>query len=84
MAKATTKTKIVQDKDKPVPVEVLADSVVQISRGITKLLDGPLKEDALIHLIQFSTGTAISKQTIKAVLVGIRDLEKATIKPNHR
>lgn len=80
-----------QDSLKPVPAEVLADSIVEISRGIKKLISGPLTEAALLLLIQNAAPgipnrgrygrKAVSQEQIKAVLAGIESLEAVYLKP---
>lgn len=81
--------KIVQSADKPVPVEVLAESIVAISDGIKKLLAGPIAEDTLVLLIQHAAPTIGSRynrtnlgtREIRATLRGIEALAKVHLKP---
>ena len=71
-----------------VPLEILADSIKSISIGMKKLLDSPLKLNALHLLIQhassgYRVGYSTRKPTIteiKAVIEGINNLEKAYLK----
>lgn len=80
-----------QDDADTVPVEVLATSVRDISRGIKKLLTGPMSRDALALLIQRNTPTSkhrksygrrIPIKTINAVLDGVASLEQTfLVKP---
>lgn len=76
--------KITQDKEKPVPVEVIAADIQAISQGIKKLRQGPLNDNALYLLIQHAAPTVgqrpVSKQQIKAVLAGIEALESEYLK----
>jgi hypothetical protein len=77
-----------QNEEKPVPVEVIAESIVAISSGIKKLLKGPLNERALILLIQDAAPAVgrfkskpVSQADIKAVITGIESLEETFLKP---
>lgn len=83
------KVKVVQlDEQKPVPIQVIADSIVAISDGVKKLRSGPLNERALLLLIQHAAPTvggrgrytAIGVKEIKAVLDGMESLEETFLK----
>ncbi len=83
------KVKVVvkQNEEKPVPVEVIADSIKSISEGIKKLRSGPLNDKALMLLIQHAAPTKgsysyqkITIGEIKAVLDGIEGLEEFYLK----
>jgi len=73
----------VKQDDKPVPVEVLAQSIIAIAQGVRKLRAGPLNDNALVLLIEHaaprpSNGyrvNKVGKREIKAVLDGIDALE---------
>lgn len=76
-----------QDEERPVPIEVLAESIKAISDGVKKLRAGPLNERALVLLIQHAApnigkwGTnRIGMTEIKAVLEGMESLETAYLK----
>ena len=68
-----------QDTEKPVPVEVLAESIKAISQGVRKLREGPLNDRALFLLIQHAAPKlnyqAPSVAVIRSVLDGIDALE---------
>jgi hypothetical protein len=77
-----------QNPDKPVPVEVLAESIKAISRGIEKLLAGPLKDETLYLLIakaapnvggKYGNGPMSTRQ-VRAVIQGIKSLEREYLK----
>lgn len=78
-----------QDPEKPVPVEVLAENIKQISAGIRKLKQGPLNDETLYLLIQracpnvrgprYSYGKPGIRQ-IKAVILGMEALEQEYLK----
>lgn len=85
------KIKVLQheEKEKQVPIEVLADSIVQISQGIKKLRSGRLNDRALMLLIQHAAPnvsarsrlyTPLSIKAIKAVFEGIESLEATYLK----
>lgn len=73
---------IKQDDQKPVPVEILAESIKTIAQGIRRLRQGPLNDRALVLLIQYAAPTSgkyqarkIGISEIKAVFEGIDRLE---------
>jgi hypothetical protein len=73
-------TKIIQT-DPPVPTEIIASSIVEISQGVKRLLGGKLNERAAVLLIQHACPAgAISGRDVKLVLQGIKDLEAQYIK----
>jgi hypothetical protein len=61
-----------------VPTAVLAQSILDISRGMKMLVAGPLNERALLLLIQDAAGgkSHVSLQIIKSVLGAVGDLER--------
>lgn len=69
-----------QNEETPVPVEVLAASIVSISEGVKKLLAGPLNDRALHLLIQHAAPTVLTIREIKSVLQGLVDLQKTYVK----
>jgi len=78
-----------QDEKEPVPVEVLATSIREISASMKRLRRGPLGENALLLLIHQNTKAtgpkyrAKTKPTIKeikSVLDSIESLEKTYIR----
>ncbi len=74
-----------RDEKTPIPVEVLAQSIANISTGVKKILDGPLNRKAVILLIQYAApthrGQKLAAREIEAVLDGIQDLERTFLKP---
>lgn len=84
LAASPKKLKVV-DPENAVPVEILAESIKQISEGTTKLLNGPLKRNAVVILIQHATardsrGRLIGVREIEAVLDGMESLRKKCVK----
>ncbi len=69
---------IKQDEDNEVPAEIMADSIVQISQALNKLMSGRLKRDAIIALIKDKSG--LTKGTIEIVLNNLEALEHNWIK----
>lgn len=87
MTKKPSIITIKQNSESPIPVEVLADSIVAISKGMKAVLDGPLQERAILLLIADACerpirngNTIIGIKTVKAVLDGIKDLERQFVK----
>lgn len=79
--------KVVQkDEAKPMPVEIIAESVKAISDGIRRLRGGPLNDKALMLLIQHAApsigryGQKIGITEIRAVIEGIESLEATYLK----
>lgn len=75
-----------QDQEKPVPTEIMAKAIVDISEGVKKLRAGPLTDKALLLLIQHAaptkgySGQRYGISEIKDILDGIENLEKAYVK----
>lgn len=68
---------IVKQEEEVVEREVLAKSIVEISRGINKLFESGLNERAVTCLLNDLTG--VGKPDIRFVLRGLRDLENAFV-----
>ena len=86
MVKVTVKQ--APEKEKEVPTEVLAASIVAIAEGVRKLRNGRLADRALFLLVQDaapSTGgrygsSKLSMKEIRAVFAGIDALEATFLK----
>jgi hypothetical protein len=86
--KKTAAVVVKQPEIDPVPLEIMAQSIVAISEGIKKLRATRLNERALVLLIQhaapsvgrFGTDPSSQKQ-VRAVLAGIEGLEREYLKP---
>ena len=79
------KITIKQDEEKPVPIEIMAQAIRNISLGVSKLRNGPLNNKALLLLIQHATPTygrpgRIPISQIECVLDGIEALEATYLK----
>jgi len=62
-----------------VTTEILATSIVEIARGIRRLRDGRLTDDALFLLLQPLTG-GLPRKHIKVVFDAIDRLERTYVK----
>lgn len=78
------KTRIIkpQEPEKEIPTEVLAQSILEISLGVKKLLDGRLNERALNVLLREATGVGIAE--IKKVLDALEHLDQRYLKPSKK
>lgn len=81
--------KVVQkDETKPMPVEIIAESIKAISDGIRRLRGGPLNDKAILLLIQHAAPNAsrrynqnkVGLTEIRAVIEGIESLEATYLK----
>lgn len=79
MAKAKEQLVTVkQDEQKPEPVELIAASIIEISRAIQKINSSPLKPRAILLLIKDMTNLPLT--TIGKVLDAAQSLEKTYLK----
>jgi hypothetical protein len=77
----TQSVKVTQKENAPeVPTEIIAQSIVDMSRGVRKLVNSRLNERALIVLLKDACGGDVSMQTIQKVLHKLQDLERLYIK----
>ena len=84
MEKVEREVTIKQDKDAPVPIEVLAEAIVAISQGLRRLRKSSLNDKALILLITRACpafGSSrnrqrVSAKQVRAVMDGIQILER--------
>lgn len=65
-------------KNDDTPIEVLAASIVDISKAAKSLLSSRLRHDTLIMLIAHSS--KVSQKNVKAVLDSLTDLERRYLK----
>lgn len=70
----------------PVAQEILAQSIVVVSKGMKALLGGSLNERAIVLLIQDAAGGrgTISQEDIRKVLRAAAQLEETYIKPKKK
>jgi hypothetical protein len=78
---ADKKLVVIEDPENPVPQEVMAKALVDLSRAAEKILMGPLTERALLVLLNDATG--VPMKTIKQVLFGTQSLF-TYVKKEHR
>lgn len=73
---------IKQNDDAPVPTEILADAIVTVSRGMQKIMNGTLGENALVLLVQDAAGGRgrISQEDVKLVLRNAARLEELYVR----
>ena len=76
MSVRKVKVKVKQVEEKPVERNVLAQSIVDISRAAVALSRGGLNRRAIVALIHDGTSPRVGKGTIRIVLESIRDLER--------
>lgn len=71
----TTKTITVKtNEEKPEPMEVLAQAIIDVADAFQKLRSGRLTQRAVILLIKDSTG--LTQRDIEAVLVACENLKR--------
>lgn len=83
-----TRINVGQADDKPIPVDVIASSIVAIADGVKKLNASKLTQRALVLLItdacppinQGHPRVRITQSQVKAVLAGMSSLEAQFIK----
>jgi hypothetical protein len=73
-----SETKIVQDEQKPHATEIIADSIVEISKAMRKINATRLTRDAIVTLIQRNCG--VSRASIEIVLLNLDSLEHDWLK----
>lgn len=69
---------IKQDEKNPIPTEVIAEAIVEISAAIKKLNNSKLKPRVVYLLIKDMTGVPLG--TIETVLNAAQSLEKTFLK----
>lgn len=79
-----TKVNVIQpeDKSKKIPVDILAESIVEISNAVKKMRNGGLTDRAIILLIHDSS--SVGKPAIKAVLDSMETLSEKYIRKNKK
>lgn len=70
--------KIVQDKDKPVAANILAQAIMDVAEGMRQVSRSRLSREALIVLIH--DRSKISKRDITLVLNNLDQLERTWLK----
>lgn len=63
-----------QEEENAVPTEVMASAIIDISRGVKKLLHGRLNREAVVALIKDKS--RIDKRVIELVLNNLEQLEE--------
>lgn len=76
--KKDQKVNVIRNSENPEPLEIIAQSIIEISNGFKKLASSKIKPRVLYLLIKDLTGLPIG--TIEKVLNAIPELEKQFIK----
>lgn len=67
-----------QKEDEEIPHEVMAEAIIEISRGMRKLMNSRLRREAIVVLIKDKSG--VNKSVIEIVLNNLEQLEAMWIK----
>lgn len=79
---ARTKTITVKvNEDNPEPLEILAQSIIDVSDAAKKMLSGRLKRSTIIILIQHACGNRVTRQQIEDVLDNTASLKDIYLVP---
>lgn len=79
MAKTREQQVVIKKNDKnPEPMEVIAEAIIEVSRGFKKLSNSKLQQRVIVLLIKDITGQSISD--IEKVLYAATRLENKYIK----
>lgn len=71
----STKTITVKtNEEKPEPMEVIAQAIIDVSNAFQKLRNGRLTQRAIVLLIKDTTG--LSQRDIEAVLIACENLKR--------
>ena len=73
-----TKVNVAQDSEKEIPAEIIASSIVEISKGMKKLNETRLTRRAIVTLIH--ENSKISRSAIEIVLNNLESLEQTWLK----
>lgn len=73
------KVKIVQEDENEIPVEIIAQSIVDIGKAMKKISESRLNRSALITLIAFDT--KLPRTTVTNVLNSLDSLSVKCLKP---
>lgn len=68
------KVVVKQDTEKPIPVELIAQAIIDISEAVNKALNAGLTREAIVTLIWASSG--VGKSSIRAVLDDLANLRR--------
>lgn len=73
---------IVHKPDAPIATEILAKHIAEVSRGMKRIMNGPLGHNALVLLLQDACGGrgAIAQADINLVLKNLPRLEELYIR----
>lgn len=80
--KMNNKVTVRQDETKPIPVEILASSIVETAKGVKRINASALSRKALVVLL--CDYTKYSKYQVEAVLRGLDELERMYLKKDSK
>jgi hypothetical protein len=79
--------RVIKNPENPETPEVLADAIIRIADGFTKLLSTPLTDEAIVILLHGMPGMQVGKTEIRLVLKNLRTLKgyyiRSTPRSNH-
>jgi hypothetical protein len=70
---------VIEDPENPVPVEIMAQAIVDVAEAAKKLLAGPLTRRAVVLLIYDNLRGRVTKSDIEDVLDGAKSLDRYVI-----
>lgn len=76
------KINVTQKETDPVPVEILAESIVEISKAMRKINESRLTRKAIVALIHDKSN--LHKTKIEIVLNNLDELENNWLKPKRK
>lgn len=77
---AVAVTKVVQDAEKPIERNILAQQIVDIGKSMRALTASGLTRRAVIALVH-DLAPSVSKTVIRTVLDGLGELERQFVRP---
>ena len=70
-----------RNEDSPEPVEIIAQSIIDLSNSVKRIMGGRLNRKAVVLLLQSACGaTKITKWQVELVLESLEDLRAIYIK----
>jgi hypothetical protein len=79
-SKKAQNVRVIKNEEEPETPEVLAESIIKISKGFESLVNQGLTKNAIIVLIQGMPGVTLSKHDIQVVLDNLPKLASYYVK----
>lgn len=79
-SKKAQNVKVIKNEEKPETPEILAESIIHISKGFERLTAQGLTRNAIVVLLQGMPGTYISKLSIETILDNLPKLASYYVK----